>query len=108
MSVLGSPATMLHIVNKSDTERNALASCLRLAQDGHSLLLIEDAVYAATTETAAASGVAAAVGRLKVHVLLPDAQARGMAGRLAGGVTAIDYAGFVDLVAAHSTNQSWL
>ena len=99
---------MLHIVNKSHTERNALASCLRLAQDGATLLLIEDGIYAATAGAAAASGIAAAVGRLKVHVLQPDVQARGMAGKLADGVAAVDYAGFVDLVAQHPNNQSWL
>jgi tRNA 2-thiouridine synthesizing protein B len=99
---------MLHIVNKSHTERNALASCLRLAQDGHALLLIEDGIYAATAAAAVASGVAAAAGRLKVYALQPDVDARGMAGRLAEGVSGIDYAGFVDLVTAHATNQSWL
>jgi tRNA 2-thiouridine synthesizing protein B len=99
---------MLHIVNKSHTERNALASCLRLASDGHALLLTEDGVYAATAGAAEASGVAAAARRLKVYVLLPDAQARGIATRLAVGVNGVDYAGFVDLVAEHRTNQSWL
>jgi tRNA 2-thiouridine synthesizing protein B len=99
---------MLHIVNKPHTERNALASCLRLARDGHALLLTEDGVYAATAAAAATSGIAAATGRLRVYVLLPDAQARGMADRLAPGVAGVDYAGFVDLVAGHSTSQSWL
>ena len=99
---------MLHIVNKSHTERNALASCLRLAKDGQALLLTEDGIYAATAAAAAASGIAAATGRLKVYALQPDVQARGMAGKLAANITAIDYAGFVDLVAEHSTSQSWL
>ena len=44
---------MLHIVNKSPAQTSALASCLRLAQDGSALLLTEDAVYAATTAGAA-------------------------------------------------------
>ena len=35
---------MLHIVNKSHRQTTSLASCLRLAQDGHALLLIEDGV----------------------------------------------------------------
>jgi tRNA 2-thiouridine synthesizing protein B len=39
---------MLHIVNKSHMQTSALQSCLRLAQPGSALLLIEDAVYAAT------------------------------------------------------------
>lgn len=99
---------MLHIVNKSPAMTTSLASCLRLARDGQTLLLIEDGVYAATAAMAASSGVAAAASRLKVYVLQPDAEARGVASRLIDGVTAVDYAGFVDLVAEHSTNQSWL
>ena len=39
---------MLHIVNKSHTQTDALRSCLRLALPGQALLLTEDAVYAAT------------------------------------------------------------
>lgn len=99
---------MLHIVNKSHAQTTALASCLRLAQPGHALLLTEDAVYAATAAAAGASGIAEAAGRLKVYVLQPDVEARGMAGRLAPGITAVGYDGFVGLVAEHPTNQSWL
>jgi tRNA 2-thiouridine synthesizing protein B len=99
---------MLHIVNKSPAQTSALASCLRLAKDGSALLLTEDAVYAATQAGAASSGLAAAMKRLQVHVLLPDAEARGMAGKLIDGVKTVGYDGFVDLVTAHSTNQSWL
>jgi tRNA 2-thiouridine synthesizing protein B len=99
---------MLHIVNKSHLQTHALHSCLRLAQSGQALLLIEDAVYAATKAGAASAGLGAALEHLKVYVLQPDVDARGMAGKLVDGVTAIDYAGFVDLVAEHPNNQSWL
>jgi tRNA 2-thiouridine synthesizing protein B len=99
---------MLHIVNKSHTQTSALASCLRLAKAGHALLLTEDAVYAATQAGAAGSGIAGATKQLEVYVLQPDVDARGMAGKLVDGVTAVDYAGFVDLVAEHPNNQSWL
>jgi len=99
---------MLHIVNKSHTQTNSLQSCLRLAQAGAALLLIEDAIYAATTSGAASSGIAGAIAKLKVYALQPDVDARGMAGKLVDGVTAVDYAGFVDLVAEHPNNQSWL
>ena len=99
---------MLHIVNKSHTQTNALQSCLRLAKSGHALLLIEDAVYAATAAGAESAGLADALARLKVYALQPDIDARGMAGKLAGGISMIDYAGFVDLVAEHPNNQSWL
>lgn len=99
---------MLHIVNKSHTQTNTLASCLRLAKPGQAVLLTEDAVYAATRIGGSTSGIADAVKQLKVYVLQPDVEARGMAGKLLDGVTAVDYAGFVDLVAEHPTNQTWL
>ncbi|MDP1647003.1 MAG: sulfurtransferase complex subunit TusB [Rubrivivax sp.] len=99
---------MLHIVNKSHTQTNSLQSCLRLAQAGSALLLIEDGVYAATQGGAASSGIAQAMKQIKVYALQPDVEARGMAGKLVDGVTAVDYAGFVDLVAEHPNNQSWL
>lgn len=99
---------MLHIVNKSHTERNSLASCLRLAQDGHALLLIEDGVLAATAATAAASGIAAAMSRMTVYALAGDVAARGLSGKMVAGITEIDYAGFVGLVVEQPNNQSWI
>jgi tRNA 2-thiouridine synthesizing protein B len=99
---------MLHIVNKSHMQTSALRSCLRLAQPGHALLLTEDAIYAATAAGSASSGLTDALRTMKVYALQPDVEARGMAGKLLDGVTPIDYAGFVDLVAEHPINQSWL
>ena len=95
---------MLNIVNSSHTQTSALASCLRLAQPGATLLLIEDAIYAATT----GAGMADAMKGFKVCVLQPDVEARGMAGRLIDGLSAVDYAGFVDLVVEHPNSQTWL
>jgi tRNA 2-thiouridine synthesizing protein B len=99
---------MLHIVNKSATERSSLESCLRLATKGSAVLLIEDAVYAATKGSAAAAKIQAAAADLKIYALGPDLAARGMAGRVLDGVNVVDYGGFVDLVAEHSNCQSWL
>jgi tRNA 2-thiouridine synthesizing protein B len=95
---------MLHIVNKSPLEKSTLDAVLRLAASG-TLLLIEDAVYAATRGNAAEAKVRQA---LKVCALMPDLQARGVADRLIDGVAAVDYDGFVDLVAEHKNCQSWL
>lgn len=99
---------MLHIVNKSHDQSRCLHSCLRFAMPGQALLLAEDAVYAATQARAGTSGIAEAALRLKIFVLRPDLEARGMAAKLAEGVTAVDYAGFVDLVAEYPTSQTWL
>ena len=98
---------MLHIVNKSPLGSNALAACLRVAQSGD-LLLIEDAVYAATKGNAVEQQLSAAMKKFKVYVLFPDIEARGLADRLMDGVSQVDYGGFVDLVAANKNCQSWL
>ena len=91
---------MLHIVNKTAS----LDVCRRFAQPGHAVLLIEDGVLAATR----ADLLGDAAASLKVYALQPDLAARGMGGRLQPGITTVDYAGFVELVATHSNNQSWL
>ena len=99
---------MLHIVNKSPYERNALEACLRLAQPGSALLLIEDAVYAATRGSAAEAGLKDAMARIKVYALKPDLEARGVAGRVLDGIQLVDYGGFVDLACEQPNCQSWL
>ncbi|MGE0357416.1 MAG: sulfurtransferase complex subunit TusB [Burkholderiales bacterium] len=100
---------MLHIVNKSPGERSALESCLAHARAGHSVLLIEDAVYAATKGHAAAARLREAIGRsVAVFVLAPDLEARARAGAVLEGVTSVDYRGFVDLVTGNPRVQSWL
>jgi tRNA 2-thiouridine synthesizing protein B len=99
---------MLHIVNKSPSQTHTLASCLRLAQSGSAVLLIEDGVYAASKGNADASALHAACDRLQVYALQPDCDARGITASLAEGITLVDYGGFVDLVAQRKTAHSWL
>jgi tRNA 2-thiouridine synthesizing protein B len=100
---------MLHLVNKSPTDRNALESCLRLAKAGGSVLLIEDGVYAAQQNAAHAGAVAQRMGDLTFYVLGPDISARGLDDvALIDGVKVVDYGGFVDLVVEHDAAQSWL
>lgn len=99
---------MLHIVNKSPLERPSLDICLATAQPGGAILLIEDGVYAATKGCAAAAKLQRAKTQFKLYALASDVEARGMAGTVIDGVTLVDYAGFVDLVAEYNTCQSWL
>ncbi len=100
---------MLHIVNKSPFERNALDSCLRLAADGSSVLLIEDGVYAALAKASQADKITGRMESLSFYVLGPDLAARGLNDMtLIDGVETIDYEGFVDLVADKDATQSWL
>ena len=98
---------MLHILNKSPLQTNTLDTVLRLAPAG-ALLLIEDAVYAATRGTVAEPKLRQAMDRMKVYALAPDLAARGMADRLIDGVATVDYDGFVELVVEHPNSQSWL
>jgi tRNA 2-thiouridine synthesizing protein B len=99
---------MLHIVNKSPYEKSALASCLAHATKGSAVLLIEDGVYAVVQGGTVEAELRQAMGRLELYVLSADLEARGMKDKVIDGVKLVDYGGFVDLVAAHRTNQSWL
>lgn len=100
---------LLHTVNKSPFERNALATCLRLAKDGSGVLLLEDGVYGAMQGTAAESMIQEALKTKKVYALLPDLQARGMAEeKVISGINLVDYSGFVDLVTEYRATQAWL
>jgi tRNA 2-thiouridine synthesizing protein B len=101
--------SMLHLINKSPFERTALDSCLRLAKPGSSILLIEDGVYAALANATHAKKIAGRMEDFSFYVLAPDVAARGLGDApLIEGLSAVDYEGFVDLVAEHEVTQSWL
>ncbi len=99
---------MLHIVNKSPSERNTLDSCLRMSGKGSAVLLIEDGVYGATKGNIAEGKIKEALKDRSVYALWPDLEARGMQDAVIEGVKLVDYGGFVDLVAEHNNAQSWL
>jgi len=98
---------MLHIINKSPLTSSTLDSCLNTATGGD-ILLIEDAVYAATRGNTAEAKLKVAMGRFKIHVLMPDLEARGMGDHIMEGVSPVDYGGFVDLTSNNKSCQSWL
>ncbi len=101
--------TMLHLINKSPFDRNSLDSCLRLAQSGSSVLLLEDGVYAALSKASSAEALSKRLGDLTFYVLGPDVSARGLDDTpLIDGINVVDYGGFVDLVVEHEVAQSWL
>ncbi len=100
---------ILHIVNKSPYERNNLISCLRLAKAGAGLILIEDGVVAATEGGKFSAVLKDAMKDIKVSVLGPDLDARGISrDKVIEGIDVVDYGGFVDLVAEYDVPQSWL
>lgn len=99
---------MLHIVNKSPLERNALDSALRMVKPGSTILLIEDAVFAVTKGNKVEGAVKEVMKTCTVSALWPDLEARGMQDTVIDGVKQVDYNGFVDLVAESSSVMSWL
>ncbi|MCA0869238.1 sulfurtransferase complex subunit TusB [Seohaeicola saemankumensis] len=99
----------LHTVNKSPFATRDLQSCLDHCRDGDAVLMIEDGVYGALAGTAVSDAVSARAGALKIYVLTPDVNARGLPeARLSDVVTGVDYDGFVDLVTSHDRTQAWL
>lgn len=99
----------LHTVNKSPFQNQSLQSCLGHAKSGDSVLMIEDGVYGAMSGTAISDAMATLAADVTLYVLGADLAARGIdAGRLAEGVTSVDYDGFVDLAADTDRTQNWL
>lgn len=100
---------LLHTVNKSPFERNALESCLHHAKPGSSVLMFEDGVYGAVKGAKTEAMVTEAVKNCKVYVLGPDLAARGMStDKVIDGINIVDYAGFVDLTVENDAVQAWL
>lgn len=101
--------SVLHIVNKSPFDRNSLDSCLRLAKAGSAILLIEDGIYAARKNSAAADKMQQALASHPVYALEADLQARGVnTDSMIDGISLVDYDGFVKLTTEYDNLQSWL
>ncbi len=99
---------MLHTVNKSPFMDQTLASCLRLASAGSSILLIEDAVYAAVKNTAFSETILQAAKDYSVYALQADLEARGLTtDHLLDVIQITDYHGFVELSIRHDKVLAW-
>ncbi len=100
---------MLHTVNKSPTDKPSLLSCLRLAQPGSDILLIEDAVYAAVRGTKFTELIEQALASYQIFALAADLECRGFnSSKVIPGVQTIDYQGFVALAVNNEAVHAWL
>lgn len=99
----------LHIVSTAPTAGTALADCLRAADRGDTVLLTGDGVYAVPARaTAPAALLDAALARgIVLYALLPDVDARGLAGLLRQDCGLVDDNGFVALTERHPRILSW-
>ena len=96
----------MHIVNKSPFENNALGACLKHLAAGAAVLLIEDGVYAATSDCSDIATVAEQGA--SIYALGPDLAARGFSEKnIIKPVQVVSYEGFVDLVVEHDNVQTW-
>ena len=99
---------MLNNDNKAPLDNKPRETCLKFAQQGSAVLLIEDGVYAAARDTAVATQVQEALKRVTIYALKPDVEARGMQNRVMDGIRLVDYGGFVDLVTENTAVQIWI
>ncbi len=97
---------MLHIINKSPFQHQALEQAGKFSENGDPLLLLEDAVYAAQEGTFWQPKLEALLANHTVYAMEADLKARGIS-RVANGIEVIDYGGFVDLSVEHKV-QSWM
>lgn len=101
--------SLLHTVNKSPLDRNALESAVTHAMKGSAVLMIEDGIYGAMKGTIKSNIVTDAIGDVSFYVMGPDLKARGIdESKVIDGIEIVDYKGFVELVAKHKATQSWL
>jgi len=75
----------LLVIREKDAEQLRLAESI----EGAAILLLQDGVYLATSQIKATGGVYAST---------PDAEKRGVKGRLRGGVRLVNYAEIVGLL----------
>ena len=97
---------MLHTVNKSPFSHSSLESCLRFVGEGDVILLLEDGVLAAVSDTSRSTLIEAALKTIPVYAIEADVQARGL-DKLVDGVRMASYADFVKLLEDHKS-QAWL
>ena len=90
---------MLHIVKNIQ----ALEEVVTFFNDGDSLILIEQAVFAANPQHKAYRQIQG----LNISVLASDAKARGIENRISSNIALIDYDGFVELTVTHSNSVTW-
>ncbi|WP_394128604.1 sulfurtransferase complex subunit TusB [Vibrio hepatarius] len=90
---------MLHIVKNIQ----ALEEVVSVFSDGDSLILIEQAVFAANPQ----HKVYRQIQGLDISVLNSDAKARGIENRISSNIALIDYDGFVELTVTHTNSVTW-
>lgn len=98
---------MLHIIQKSDFDSQSLNSCLNALSPQDALLLIENGIFSALSDTTSANALSNLAKDQKVFVLAPHAAERGVLERLMADIQLVNFEGFVDLVVQHDLVLRW-
>lgn len=93
--------TILHHIQTSTVNDNALAVCINYASESDSILLSGDAVYAIFN-----TDLINKLSSFSLYLLESDISARGLINK-ANSYQLIDYVQFVSLVEQHSKVISW-
>ena len=100
---------MLHTINTSPFEKTTLQRCLRFIEPESVVLLIENAIYAATNNTPYTPMMISALQHSHIYVLLPDLLSRGIdKSAIIQGIKPIDYTGFVALTIQYTPLKAWV
>ncbi|PSW11913.1 sulfurtransferase complex subunit TusB [Photobacterium rosenbergii] len=96
---------MLHIFTRSPFQSRAFDESAAVISQNDSILLIQDAVIAATVENSPIFSFQDA--GVKIYLLAEDLAARGLQDKLKLEVNVIDYKGFVGLTVDCETQMKW-
>lgn len=94
---------ILHIINASPFQHDALQRCREVATAQDAILFIEDGTLALSNPSTFLMNLPTT----HVFVLEPDMQARGMTLPSSPIVTAVDFDGFVELTVQATKTLSW-
>ena len=96
---------MLHIFTRSPFQSQAFAEAAAMISPNDSILLIQDAVIAATVKNSPIFQFQNA--GVKIYLLAEDMLARGLQEMLKSEVNVVDYKGFVSLAVDCETQMKW-
>jgi tRNA 2-thiouridine synthesizing protein B len=96
---------ILHTLNKSPDHAALNRCCAAIASDDV-LVLLEDGVYCGSASPGQQISELLAQD-IAVYAIKADVEARGLATRMAIGVTIIDYTAFVGLCTEQASSKRW-
>lgn len=97
----------LHTVNKNHPA-DALANCLQVAGPDDAVVLIENGVYNAVQNTVGSALLLAAIEKnIPLYLLITDAKARGVSGKLIAACKMITDEQWVTLATEHDNMAAW-